>query len=207
MLLGLTGLRDAAAEADCFAPTVYRGNPYRADSNKPDRRIDMLLVRDGAAAGVRSLRVTRAFDELFEHEGRSIACSNHAGLLAELELAPGVGAALAPPDPHAVALASQLLRQGRKLARGHRREGRTLAGLGAGAALVAGAGLRSAPLTRRGFLRGAVQTAALAAIAPTLGYSFVSEVVAPDQLRAFDALSDELARLGAPARDEGPLTA
>jgi endonuclease/exonuclease/phosphatase family metal-dependent hydrolase len=205
MLLGLTGLRDTAAEVASFAPTVYQENPYRGLSKKPDRRIDLLLARNGESAALRSVHVERVFDALFEHRGRKIACSNHAGVLAELELAAAAGGVLPPPDPHSVAFAAGQLAAGRALARGSRREGRRIAGAGAGAALLASAGLRMGPLTRRGLLRGAVQSAGLAALAPVLGFSFVSEVVAPDQLRAFDALSAELARLAGPATDPGKL--
>jgi endonuclease/exonuclease/phosphatase family metal-dependent hydrolase len=203
MLLGLTGLRDAAAEVSAFEPTVYRENPYRGVSKKPDRRIDLLLARDGGGLALRSLRATRVFDTPFEHAGREIACSNHAGVLAELEVAPSEGAALPPPDPRAVAFAAEQLAAGRAIARGSRREGRRIAGAGAGAALIASAGLRMGPLSRRALLRGALRTAGVAALAPVLGFSFVSEVVAPDQLRAFDALSAELARLSGPGAPAG----
>jgi len=207
MLLGLTGLRDAAAEVAAFAPTVYRENPYRGPSSKPDRRIDLLLARDGGSVAVRSLRAERVFDAPFEHAGRAIACSNHAGVLAEFELAAAAGVALPPPDPRAVAFAADQLRAGRALARGSRRESRGIAGAGAAAALIASAGLRIGALSRRGLLRGALRTAGVTALAPVLGFSFVSEVVAPDQLRAFDALSAELARLAGPgSRPDAVLT-
>jgi endonuclease/exonuclease/phosphatase family metal-dependent hydrolase len=197
VLLGLAGLRDAAAELGRREATVYRANPYRADTTKPDRRIDLLLTRDGAETGVRIHHVERVFDDLFEHAGRRIACSDHAGVLAELELLPGQGAPLPAPDPGALALAERLLAEGRALAHGHRRDGRLAAGAGVGAALLATAGLRSRPLSRRRLLRGAMQAAGLAAVAPVLPFSFVSEVVAPDALRAFDTLAARLERLAA----------
>ena len=56
-------------------------------------------------------------------------------------------------------------------------------------------GVRSAPITRRRLLRGALQTAGLAALAPALGFSFVSEFVTPSELRAFDAVAARLSRL------------
>jgi hypothetical protein len=44
--------------------------------------------------------------------------------------------------------------------------------------------------------------AGLGALAPVLGFSFVSEVVAPDELQALDALAGRLATLGQPALAE-----
>jgi endonuclease/exonuclease/phosphatase family metal-dependent hydrolase len=197
VLLGLAGLRDAAAEVGAREPTVVRSNPYRRTSPKPDRRIDLVLARDGVETGVRVRHVERIFDEPFEHGGREIAYSDHAGLLVELELVPGAGAPRPAPDAPAGAVAASRLAEGRALARGQRQEGRVGAGLGMGAGLVAAAGLRAGPLTRRRLLRRSLHAAGLAALAPVVGYSFVSEIAAPDQLRAFDALSDQLARLAA----------
>jgi endonuclease/exonuclease/phosphatase family metal-dependent hydrolase len=195
VLLGLTGLRDAAAEVGRREPTVTRDNPYRIRSSKPDRRIDLLLTRSGTETGVRVRHVERIFDEPFEYSGRRLACSNHAGVLAELELLPGAGASLPAPDRAAVSTAARLLAEGRELARDQRSDGRLAAGLGLGTALIASAGVRVGPITRRRLLRVAVQTAGVAALAPALGFSFVSEVVAPDELRALDALGARLAQL------------
>lgn len=211
VLLGLTGLRDAAAEVGCREPTVYRQNPYRTTSPKPDRRIDLLLARDGAETGVRIRHAERIFDDLFEHGGREIAFSDHAGLLVDFELVPGGGAPVPPADPVAVADAASRLEEGRALAQGQRRDGRLGAGLGMGAGLLAAAGMRAAPLTRRRLLRRSLHAAGLAALAPILSYSFVSEVAAPDQLRAFDTLAAQLARIAArsalhPGKTLGPVS-
>jgi hypothetical protein len=198
VLLGLTGTRDSAAELGARVPTVYRENPYRARSKKPDRRIDLLLARSGTEAGLRIRRVERCFDDLFHHRDRQIAYSNHAGVLVEVELVPGAGSPVPPVDPAAVATAARLLGEGRALARSHRRDDRIAAGVGLGAALVATAGLRSGPVTRRRLLRGALHTAGFAALAPALGFSLVSEVVAPGELEAFDELAARLAGLATP---------
>ena len=198
VLLGLTGTRDSAAELDARMPTVYRGNPYRASSSKPDRRIDLLLGRSGTEAGLRIQRIERCFDDLFRHHDREIACSNHAGVVVTAELVPGAGSPPPPVDPAAVATAARLLGEGRVLARSYRRDGRIGAGIGLGAALVATAGLHSGPVTRRRLLRGALYAGGFAALAPALGFSFVSEVVAPDELEAFDELSALLARMATP---------
>jgi endonuclease/exonuclease/phosphatase family metal-dependent hydrolase len=203
VLLGLTGLRDAAAELGRREPTVSRDNPYRSQSAKPDRRIDLLLARSGVETGIRLRQVERIFDEPFDYLGRALACSNHAGVLAELELEPGAGAALPPADPSAIAIARRVLEEGSASARDQRSEGRTAAGLGLGLALVASAGIRMGPITRRRLLRGAIQTAGVAALAPVLGFSFVSEILTPDELRALDALSGRLALLADPGPASG----
>ena len=199
VLLGLTGTRDGAAELGVRTPTVYRANPYRASSSKPDRRIDLLLARSGSAAGLRIRRVERCFDDLFRHHDREIACSNHAGMLIDFELVPGAGSPVPPVDPAAVATAARLLGEGRALARSYRRDGRLAAGAGLGAAVVATAGVHSGPVTRRRLLRGALHAAGLASLAPVLGFSFVSEVLAPGELQAFDELAARLARMASPA--------
>lgn len=195
VLLGLTGLRDAAAELNRREPTVTRDNPYRIRSSKPDRRIDLLLARSGAETGVRPRHVERIFDELFDYSGRRLACSNHAGVLAELDLEPGAGAPLPAIDATAVSMASRLLAQGTELARDQRSDGRVAAGLGLGTALAATAGLRTGAITRRRLLRGALRTAGVAAMAPVVGFSFVSEIVAPGELEALEALAGRLAQL------------
>lgn len=203
VLLGLTGLRDSAAELGRREPTVTRENPYRQRSSKPDRRIDLLLARSGVRTGVRTDHVERIFDEPFDHSGRALACSNHAGVLAEIEILEGSGAAPPAPEPGAVATARRLLAEGRELVREQRSDRRVAAGLGLGTALAASAGLRARPISRRRLLRGAVQAAGFAALGPVLGFSFASEVAAPDELRALDALADRLDRLAPPASGAG----
>jgi hypothetical protein len=49
--------------------------------------------------------------------------------------------------------------------------------------------------SRRGFLRAGLQAAAAAALAPSLGCSLLSEVFAPDELRAYDTLARALDQL------------
>jgi sphingomyelin phosphodiesterase 2 len=190
ILTGLTGLRDVAAELGRREPTVYDAHPLRATQR--DRRIDYLLVRDGQGLAVRARRVERAFDEIFEIAGKPASYSDHAGVVAELELAPGAGQRSAP-EPEVLELASSMLARGRALARRQRREDRALAGVGLGGALAALAGVRAPRVTRRRLLRASLHGAALLALAPGLGYSLLSEVCAPDELRCFDDLAARLA--------------
>jgi endonuclease/exonuclease/phosphatase family metal-dependent hydrolase len=199
ILTGLAGLRDAAAELGSPSASVLRANPYRAHSSKPDRRVDYVFVRDGSGTAIRPLRSRRVFDERFELGGVPASCSNHAGVLAELELVPGVGQPPASPTPHAVSLARRFLREGREQVSQRRRGDRAWAGVGLGAAALASVGVRDPRVSRRRLLRTALQAGALLALTPGVGFSIVSEVLTPDELQAFDRLAARLADLH-PAR-------
>jgi endonuclease/exonuclease/phosphatase family metal-dependent hydrolase len=191
VLRGLTSLRDLAAEHGDRVPTALRTNPYRLGSPKGDRRIDYILARDGDRLGVRPVSVDRVFDEPFSIDGRAAACSDHAGVLAELEIAPAPRPAQTLADLGALDLASRLLGEGRRVARRDRRTNRAEAGIGLAAAALAVTGSRTRPLSRRTLLRGALSLGALAALAPTLESSLSSEWLARseiDALRTADAL-------------------
>jgi len=197
ILTGLTGLRDVAADLDRPSATVLRENPYRADSRKPDRRVDYVFARDGGGTAIVPLHMKRVFDERFELDGGPASFSNHAGVLAELELVPGAGRALPPPAPRAISLATQFLREGRHQAKQRRRGDRAWAGAGLGAAALASLGVLDPRVSRRRLLRNALQVGALLALTPGVGFSIVSEVLAPEELQAFDRLAVRLARLDA----------
>jgi len=190
ILTGLTGLRDVAVELDHREPTVYDAHPFR--STRRDRRIDFVFVRDGEAGAVRSRSITRAFDEVFDLAGSPASFSDHAGLVAELEIQAGVGSPLPPANLEALSLASATLGQGRAQTHRRRRRDRMTAGLMLGSAALATAGVRDRRLSRRRLLRTGLWGAAGLALAPGLGFSLLSEVFAPDELRAFDRLASQL---------------
>ena len=50
-------------------------------------------------------------------------------------------------------------------------------------------------MSRRRLLRGSLQCAALAALAPGVGLSILSEMFVPSEIRAFDALANRLTRI------------
>ncbi len=194
VLTGLSGLRDAAAEVDRRELTVWSGNAYRASRN-PGKRVDYVFVRDGASRGVAVRHLERVFDEPIELSGRPHSYSDHAGVLAELEIQTRPGRT-GPPAPEAIALAGRLLEEGRRSSEYRRRKRRRWAGMGLGVAAVAAAGVRTPALTRRRLLRGSVQALGFAALAPCVGLSVLSEVFVRDEIRAFDALAARVARLG-----------
>jgi hypothetical protein len=88
-----------------------------------------------------------------------------------------------------------LLDEGRIDAQQRREDGRSLAGAGLGCALLAASALRAPRLSRRRFLRNSLRFGAVAALAPATGLSVVlSEVVAPEEIDAFDDAAERLAR-------------
>ena len=95
VLCGLTGVRDVAAALDHREPTVLNTNPYRPEMVLPSRRIDFVFLRDGATRGLVPRSVRRVFDQSLELDDGPRAYSDHAGVLAELEVGPPT--APAPP--------------------------------------------------------------------------------------------------------------
>jgi sphingomyelin phosphodiesterase 2 len=197
ILTGLTGMRDVAGELGTPVPTVLRSNPYRANSSKPDRRVDYVFVRDGSRDGLLPVRTERVFDERFEIGGAPASYSNHAGVLAELQLVAGAGQELTAASPHAVSLARRFLREGRQQVEQRRQGDRVLAGAGLGAAALASLGVRDPRVSRRRLLRTALQVGAVLALTPGVGLSIVSEVLTPAEEAAFDRLAAQLANLRA----------
>jgi endonuclease/exonuclease/phosphatase family metal-dependent hydrolase len=193
VLTGLTGLRDAAAETGSRQETVWQGNAYRPPQH-PGKRIDYVFLRDGANQAVEPRYVRRIFDEPIDLKGHPGSYSDHAGLLAVLELVPRAGTP-APPRPEAIELARQMLRKGRAQAERRQRERREWAGAGLGVAVAASAGRRVPPLTRRRLLRTSLRGLAIAALTPGLGFSLLSEVFVKDEIQAFDELEQRLAQL------------
>jgi len=200
VLTGLTGLRDVAARLGRREPTARRENPYRRNTDKPDRRIDYVLARDGATRRLRERSVSLAFHAPFRVDGRAAACSDHVGVLAELEVEAGPGAALHAAEPEAVATAGRLLDEGAGVARALRGQRRAWAGAGLAAAALAAGGRRALCSDRRAFLRGALQLGALAALAPGVGASVSSEWLVPDEIDAFDEARAVLERIRAEAQ-------
>jgi sphingomyelin phosphodiesterase 2 len=201
VLMGLARVRDVAAELGRPEPTLLGDKAFRTGRRKAGRRVDYIFVRDGSELGVRPRETQRVFDEAIELAGRPASYSDHAGVLAEIEIGRSAPAPIASLDPEAAGLASQLLAEGRKLAERRRRNDRALAGTGFGMALLAAAGVRQRSMSRRRLLRAALQGAGMLALAPGIGFSVISEVFAPDELRAFDNLAAVLDRANSQAAD------
>ncbi len=191
-LRGLTGLRDAAAELDRRAPTTTAENPYRSEKKCPARRIDYVFARDGADRSVTLRSIDRIFDEPLELDARSAAFSDHAGLLAELEVRAASPNGIHSPDPDALALARDALAQGLAAAHDRRRDRRISAGVSVGAATLALASARRLTATRRGLLRGALWGGALVALPAGVGFATLAEIYAVEEARAFEYVERQL---------------
>lgn len=194
ILRGLARFRDSAADLDRRAPTVYAANPYRRGRDNPDKRIDYAFYRGGDARSLHAIRVDRVFDEFFDLDDHTASFSNHAGVLAEFELAGAPDAAAASPhlDGDALALASKFISQGRAAALERRTGERTLAGAGLGLAALAAATGRNEKVSRRAFLRRSVRGATAAAIVASGTYSLLAEVVVPEEIEVFDTAAADL---------------
>ena len=194
VLRGLTHLRDAAVEAGRRQATTLASSPYRRSG--ANERIDYVFVRDGASRALRVRSIQRIFDESLRFAGEPGAPSDHAGLVADLEIVPSQRGPERTPDPRAIALARQELQSGREawLERG---SGQRLAG----GAVLAGGGLaivsaRRPALSRRGFLRGLLVSGGLLALPAGIGLGALSELAGRREVEALDALLRDLDALG-----------
>lgn len=195
LLLGMTGLVDAAAALDHRQLTSTLQNAFRlARGAVSESRIDYLMSRSGLDRGVRPLSVRRVFDRNFELDGSPATFSDHAGVLADFEVG-GPGAPVPPIAPGSFALARELLANGRRRARRRRLEERVGAGAGLAAAVTGAAALRRPALSRRRFLRLGVGSAAGLMTPSAGGLLFLSENVVPEELRDYDEVETLLDRL------------
>ena len=192
---GLAGMRDMAVEVDNRVPTVDSQLFYRRDSNRPDRRIDMVFVRDGSRSSLVAKSLERTFDELLDFAGNPGGYSNHAGLLATAEVAPSLGVSVPTLTRRAVRAAAELLAEGREDALRRQSGGRLLSAAGFCGALFSTAGLRREAVSRRKLLRTGFRAGLLLTLAPALGLPFFSEVVVLDEIEAFDDAAVRLAWL------------
>lgn len=188
VLVGLAHLRDAAAALDRRQPTSLAGSPYRTAGHAPEERIDYAFSRDGTARGARPLAVRRVFDEPIRLGARSAAYSDHAGVLAEFEIAGAAGAPLRAPDPGSLAQARDALERGRADASSRRARHRAVAGVGLGATAAGIAGSRTSAFTRRDLLRTTLHGASTVALGVGIGSVFLAELHGPGELEAFDAV-------------------
>jgi len=191
---GLSRMRDAAAELDRRQPTTLGANPYRKERQPhDDERIDYVFTRDGEGARVRVRSIERIFDET--PAGAAAGYSDHAGLLAEIELVPDAAARPGEPDPAAAELAARELAAGRAAALSRRGDRRLLAAGALGGAALAIAGRRRPPLSRRRLLRAGLGAGALLAFSFGVSNAALAELAIPDEVRDYEAVERQLAAL------------
>lgn len=198
VLTGLLGLRDAAAALGQREDTTLVSNPYR--NSRKNRRKDFVFVRDGADQLLTPRTIERVLDEPLDLSGRVGAYSNHAGLIVDMELGGENDAAVgvargAQQDRRLFELASAVLDDGKQHAKRRRSGERKLSGLGLGYAAVAGLCMLPERVSRRKMLRMSLGATGLAAAAPGLGFSVVSELFVQDEIAAFKQAARQLAQL------------
>ncbi len=190
ILLGLSGLHDVAAELDRREDTVLDGNRYRA-ADEPSGRIDYVFRRDGVDRSVTPISVERVLDGELVKDGRAFHYSDHAGLVAELEIAPG-GEPLPSPRPSAVESARRLLLEGRELAESRQSKRRSAGLLGMGVALGGALTARSDVTSRRRLLHDALIGSAGLAGLLGIGCLALAQIFSPSELHAFDEMLSRL---------------
>jgi endonuclease/exonuclease/phosphatase family metal-dependent hydrolase len=195
VLTGLTGLVDAAAALDVRLPTTTLQNAYRASRGAVNEsRLDYVFCRAGLHRGIRPVECRRVYDETIEVAGEPGAYSDHAGVLAELEIG-GRGSAPWVATDDAFALASVLLETGRAQARRRRLFVRAGAGACAASAAVAFRRLRRPQLSRRRFLRSGLGAMVGLTGLSTGGLLGLSEGFGPEELAGYDDAEAALSRL------------
>jgi sphingomyelin phosphodiesterase 2 len=191
---GLSRMRDAAVELDRRQPTTIGANPYRQERlPHDDERIDYVFTRDGEGARVRVRGIERIFDET--PAGAAAAYSDHAGLLAEIELARDPDSRPAEPEAAAAELAARELAAGREAALSRRGDRRLLAAGALGGAALAVAGRRRPRLSRRRLLRAGLGAGALLALPFGLSNATLAEIAIPEEVRAYQSVEKQLAAL------------
>ena len=204
ILTGLSRLRDAAIVAERRQATTLRSNAYRRSNPRAlEERIDYVFVRDGRQARVRIAGLERVCDQDLDFAGEPGAPSDHAGLLAELEIEPGASA-VPEPAPEAIEAARRALTQGREEARERARYERIRAG--AAAAVGTGAFLATR-FTRRAILRFGLVGAAAVALCGTVGFSWLGFGFAGQEQRRYERALEKLDGLaaGAPSGSAPPV--
>ena len=198
VLTGLTGMRDCAVEMEHRCETVMYSNPYRARkpiSVETGRRIDYVFMRDGQTSGLQARSFDRVFDGVFTIGGQPASYSNHAGLMATIEMLPVHADFRHALNQSVVELASRLLSEGREEAERRRAGSRVMSGVGMACAVAAAAAGRTEKVNRRRFLQNTFRAAALVSLAPGVAYSVMSEFIVPNELTAFDHAEKSLDRL------------
>jgi hypothetical protein len=196
LFTSLTGMRDAAAELSRRQPTAMRTNPYRIQrSGTNEERIDYVFARDGDGRRVRVRSLARIFDDT--PAGGARGYSDHAGLVAEVELESDPAIRAPRPGAAASALAARALAEGRAIAVSRRGEQRVTAAAALAGAGLAAVGARRQTLSRRRLLRAGLGAGALLAAPFGFSNAALAELAVPDEVRGYDLVAARLAELAA----------
>ena len=190
VLTGVARVSDLAALLDSREDTIVSTNAY---SRVPQqgRRIDYLFAR----GGLEPLSVKRVLDGPIAGGDASVHYSDHAGLLGEFDLS-GADFRLAAPDSEALEVARLRLEAGRAEVEERSRRERIAGGLGLGAFPASLLAAGRPALSRRRLLRTALRAGGGLAGGFGLLRLGLSELLRPEERRAFDAALARVARLG-----------
>jgi endonuclease/exonuclease/phosphatase family metal-dependent hydrolase len=195
VLEGLSGLTDVAAVLDRREETIIPGSPYRTNERPPGVRIDYVFTRDGVERTAVPHTISRVLDETIEINGNPAGYSDHAGLLAEINL--DNARPFRPPlDAEAVARAAGYLREGRAKAELRRSNHLSVATGGGAVAMVATGSASMAPISRRRLLRAALIGLPAVALASSAGFGVVANRVGGDEIAGYDKVDGLLERIG-----------
>ena len=197
VLVGLTGLSDAAYDLGRAQPTISHENHYKQGRSAPDRRVDYVMLRSGGRSLLRPISTQRFFDRKIDLAGRTRHVSDHFGVRAVLELAPRAAAASPRPQPKQqhLDLATELVAAGRAEAErdtsDYARSALGFASLG----VLGGVLHRNPRVTRRKLLRRSLVVAAGISALPAVGFGAVAGLGGPEKLQAFAAAEATLASM------------
>lgn len=198
ILRDIGGLRDVAASLDRRQATCLSPHPYRP-TRAGEARIDLILARGGGGLAVRDISIERVFDEPLDFEGQPGAYSDHAGVLATLELerrtVPLLEADAPALELAALDRAQAELTLGARLARERRSRELRMAGGGLAGGLLMGGAAWRARTGRRGFLAGGLATLAGLGVSGGLLGALASQRVVENELAGFAEVEEILARL------------
>ncbi len=195
VLRELSGVIDAATALDVREPTATLSNVYRlARGAISESRIDYIFCRSGIDRGARPTAVRRVLDTPLRVAGEPGAYSDHAGVLAEIEIG-GPGATPAPVTRAAFDRAQELLSKGRAHTLARRRNERIGAGAGVLTTALAIAATRRPALSRRRFLRTAAWGLAGLSATSAVGLFTLAEAFVPEELAGYDSVEALLARI------------
>jgi endonuclease/exonuclease/phosphatase family metal-dependent hydrolase len=188
--------------------TLSNRNFYKRARTGPDKRIDFLFIRPDRDVVFERRDAGLLFAEAPRIRNRDRSFSDHFGFQSEVvwsrksaagsslftasDTASGAGSR---PDPAAFDRARELLEVGVEEANRRERAHFKSAGGWTLAALLAAGFRRHPSLNRRAFLRGAASGAALAALAPAVGFGTLARLDSDVKREAFDDAREILAQL------------
>ena len=199
VLTEILGMADVAVALESRQNTTLKTNTYR-NSSGISRRKDYVFARSGREQALVPRAVTRIFDDRLEIDGEPANYSDHAGLVVDFEVQRAPAATRPTPSGDVFDLAARVVAEGESLAAERQSGSRRISGVGIGLAAVAALSTMPKGMSRRRLLRGTLAGAALLALTPGVGFTIVSEVLVPDDIRAFQDAAAQLAQLRQPPR-------